>query len=46
MADYFRIPENINSFEQIHIPENITHLDFLNRNFTSFVDCPDYIITL
>ena len=46
MAEYFRIPENINSFEDINIPLNITHVDCSHRHFTSFIGCPDHIIYL
>jgi len=46
MADYFIIPENINSFEDINIPLNITHVDCSNRHFTNFIGCPDHITQL
>jgi hypothetical protein len=43
MDNYFRIPENINSFEQINIPENITRVDCSNKYFISFIGCPNHI---
>ena len=45
-AEYFRIPENINSFEDINIPLNITCVDCSNRHFTSFIGCHDHITHL
>ena len=46
MVEYFRIPRNITSFMQIEIPVNITHVYCSDRNFTSFIGCPNHITYL